>query len=125
MGREGRDTKRNQDGADVSTNDVEIAHRTGKPGGPRPRPIIVRFFSRQKRRLVLTERKKLKNSGVTVTEDLTKTNYDLLRKAKEHSATLATWSSNGKILVKLKNARTIYLDMTCDVHAVLTKAMEH
>lgn len=34
-------------GVPLTKNDIEIAHRTGKPGGSRPRPIIVRFHSRK------------------------------------------------------------------------------
>ncbi|XP_076455802.1 uncharacterized protein LOC143290334 [Babylonia areolata] len=66
----------------VSVSDIDIAHRTGKvgAGGGRPRPIIVRFMSRGKRGQVLTARRKLKQTGITVGEDLTQTNYRLLKK---------------------------------------------
>ncbi|KAL8569800.1 hypothetical protein ACOMHN_006526 [Nucella lapillus] len=40
-----------------------MAHRTGKPGGPGPRPIIVRFHSRMLRSRVLADRRKLKKTG--------------------------------------------------------------
>ncbi|KAL8603130.1 hypothetical protein ACOMHN_059302 [Nucella lapillus] len=52
-------------GVPVSKADIEMAHRTGRPGGPRPRPIIVRFHSRMLRSRVLADRRKLKKTGVS------------------------------------------------------------
>ncbi|KAL8605641.1 hypothetical protein ACOMHN_050316 [Nucella lapillus] len=62
--------------------DVEIAHRAGKKpeGGGRPRPILIRFLSRRQRGRVLAARRKLKQSGISVGEDLTEHNYPLLKK---------------------------------------------
>ena len=112
-----------QVGVSVTERDVEVAHRSGKPGGPRPRPILLRFLSRRKRGEVLADRRKLKNSGVSVGEDLTSANYSLLQRASKHSATLAAWSSNGKVIVKLKNNKTFQLTIDCDVDGTLSKAM--
>ena len=42
-----------------------------------------------------------------VGEDLTYANYQVSKKAMEHSATLAVWSSNGRILAKVKNGRKL------------------
>ncbi|KAL8592237.1 hypothetical protein ACOMHN_030912 [Nucella lapillus] len=100
-----------------------MAHRTGKPGGPRPQPIIVRFHSRMLRSRVLADRRKLKKTGVSVGEDLTLLNYKLLKRAEQHSATLSAWASNGKILAKIKNGKTLRLDITMNVDKELIKAM--
>ena len=110
-------------GVAVSKEDIEIAHRTGKPGGDRPRPIIVRFFSRRVRGSVLTQRRNLKRTGVSVGEDLTQLNYQLLKKVHQHSATLSTWSSNGKIFTKIKNGKLLKLDVNMNVEDVLNKEM--
>ena len=110
-------------GVPVKGEDIEIAHRVGKAGGARPRPILVRFLTRRLRGRVLADRKRLKQSGVSVSEDLTLSNYKLLKKANDHSATLAAWSSNGKILVKTKNGQTIKLDIEMNVDEVLARAM--
>ena len=110
-------------GVPVTAQDVDMAHRTGKPGGPRPRPIIVRLHSRRLRSQVLADRRKLKQSGVSVGEDLTQLNYRLLQRASQHSTTLAAWSSNGKILSKVKNGRTVILDLDMNVDAELNRAM--
>ncbi|KAL8599104.1 hypothetical protein ACOMHN_007820 [Nucella lapillus] len=37
----------NKVGVTVRTDDIEIAHRAGKPGWSRPRPILARFFQQE------------------------------------------------------------------------------
>ncbi len=113
-------------GVKVTEADIDVAHRIGPPPPKgRSRPIIVRFLSRQARDLVVSNRKNLKNKGVAVGEDLTKANYSLLLAAEKHSATLAAWSSNGKILSKLKNGRIIRVDIDMDINAVFKKGLSH
>ena len=94
-------------GVPVVEADIEVAHRLGVrfPRQDRSRPIIVRFLSRKKKDEVLTNRRKRKGNKqrIAIGEDLTPLNYKLLKEAKEHSATLDAWSSNGKIIAKLKN----------------------
>ena len=67
----------------------------------------------------------LKNKEVAVGEDLTKANYNLLLAAEKHSATLAAWSSNGKILSKLQNGPTIRVDIDMDINAMFKKGLSH
>ena len=112
-------------GVPVQAADLEIAHRTGKAPekGGRPRPIIVRFHSRKQRGLVLSARRKLKASGVSVGEDLTQANYKLLRTVSTHSAVLSAWSSNGKILARLKNSKILKVDINTDFDHLFRKEM--
>lgn len=49
---------------------IDVAHRVGKKKKDRPRAIIVRFHNRDDRMEVLRERKKLKNTGITIVDDL-------------------------------------------------------
>ena len=67
----------------------------------------MRFFDRKKRDIVITSRRNLKNKGIVIGEDLTYASYQVFRKASEHSATMSVWSSNGKILAKVKNGRIV------------------
>ena len=115
----------NKLGVPVTVADIEIAHRSGRANAAagRPRPILIRFFSRRQRGLVLSARRKLKHSGVSVSEDLTKSNYQLLKRASDHSATMAVWSSSGKILAKLKNGKTLRVDTNTDINALFAREM--
>lgn len=113
-------------GVKVTEADIDVAHRTGPPpSNGRNRPIIVRFLSRQARDLVLSNRRNLKNKGVAVGEDLTKANYNLLLAAEKHSATLAAWSSGGKVLSKLKNGRVIRVDIDMDINEAFKNGLSH
>ena len=89
--------------------DVDRSHRTGPAREPttssstaprpaRPRPIIVKLTSYRKRAEILANRRKLKGSGVTIAEDLTMKNLDLLKKTKKSSKVLAAWTSDGRVI---------------------------
>lgn len=109
-------------GVKTSPQDIEVAHRSGKPG-EKARPVLVRFFDRKKRDEILANRRKLKNKGFAIDEDLTWLNYKLSRKASVHSASMAVWSSNGKILAKLKNNVIIRVNVNTNSDEVFQKAM--
>jgi len=74
---------------------------------------------------VLTNRRKLKGNDkkIATGEDLTSLNNKLLKEAKEHSATLDAWSSNGKIIAKFKNGKTVTLDICRDLDTTVRKEM--
>lgn len=113
-------------GVQTKEEDLEAAHRVGKPGvsvNGRPRPIIVRFSNRRVRDRVLADRKKLKGKKISIGEDLTMANYKLEREAFNHSASSATWSVNGKIFAKLKNGQTVQIRYGDNVNAIFVKAM--
>ena len=83
----------------MAKSDIEAAHRVGNRLScqDRGRPIAVRFLSRKKDE-VLSNCRKLEGNKkkIATEEDLTSLNYKLLKEAKEHSAILDAWSSNGK-----------------------------
>ena len=114
-------------GIPITASDIEVAHRTGQRSSTRARPILVRFFDRKKRDSVLTSRRNLKSKGIVIGEDLTYANYQVFRKASEHSATMSVWSSNGKILAKVKNGRMVRVNIHThldEVSGVLCREMK-
>ena len=62
------------------------------------RPIIVKFATYRAKQTV---RRRLKNSGITIAEDLTSHNYEILKEARSSPRVSAAWSSDGRILVAL------------------------
>ena len=110
-------------GVPVNAADIEVAHRVGQRSSTGSRPIIDRFFDRKKRDEVLRNRRNLKRKVFVVGEDLTYANYQVSKKAMEHSATLAVWSSNGRILAKVKNGRIVRLNIHKDLDEVFKRAM--
>lgn len=87
----------------VKKEDIAAAHRLGrrdknKKGG---RAIIVRFISRKVRDSVIKERRKLKASGIVITEDLTQQQFVLLNAVKaDEEVCSQAWSDNGKVYMK-------------------------
>lgn len=72
-------------GVTVQLTDIDRSHRVGVKRGDRPRPLIAKFVSYRNRNELFRNKRKLKNSGITIREDLTKVRYNLLQEAiKKH-----------------------------------------
>ena len=50
-------------------------------------------------------------------------NYQVFRKANEHSAAMSAWSSNGKILAKAKDGRIVRVNIHTDLDEAFRRAM--
>ena len=110
-------------GVSCTPADVEVAHRAGQRSRDKARPILVRFFDRKKRDAVIGARRALKNKGTVIGEDLTSANYKLSNEAFRHSATMSVWSSNGKVLAKLKNGQVMRLNIHMNLDLTFGRAM--
>ena len=110
-------------GIPITASDIEVAHRTGQRCSTGARPIFVRFFDRKKRDSVLTSRRNLKKKGIVFREDLTYASYQVFRKASQHAATMSVWSSNGKILAKVKDGRIVRVNIHTDLDESVRRAM--
>ncbi|XP_063966508.1 uncharacterized protein LOC129277326 [Lytechinus pictus] len=102
-------------GVDLHLRDIDRSHRVPRRNEPvpnekgeiKPRAIIIKLTSYQHRQNLLMNRRKLKNTKMSLHEDLTKTNRSLLWEATkasnlQGSNVLSAWSSNGKIIVSVK-----------------------
>ena len=81
---------------DVVGSDIEALHRVGKSQKRNARGVIVKFVNRKKKDSVLRQRRLLKGTGVTITEDLTKTNLDRLMTVRSNPSVDNAWTHNGK-----------------------------
>jgi hypothetical protein len=121
-----------QVGVAVTADDIEACHRVGPVGGAasqrggkgaRPRAIIVRLKDRGVRDNILVNRKKLKGKKISIAEDLTYENNRMSTLAYKHSATMSTWTKNGKVFAKLKTGKTVKIPYGCNVDSFLKKEM--
>ena len=98
----------------LTINDIKNSHRLG----PRrqnqrntratktvPRAIIFRLATTRKRREIFVNKKKLKNTGITITENLTRIRYDIYKKALTKFGKGFVWTNQGKIVVNANNAK--------------------
>ena len=84
----------------IESNEIVTAHVL--PASPeflqeKPPNIIVQFARRERRSEVIQRRRQLKNTGITILEDLTTSNVKLMNPVRNHPRIKNTWSSNGKI----------------------------
>jgi len=99
---------------DVQLADIDRSHRVGKPSTPgtngavKPRAIIVKFTSYRTRRAVFSVKKRLRGSKVSISEDLTRHRYNLLRQATEEHGRGNVWSSDGRITWVIDRQRNTF-----------------
>lgn len=86
-------------GISLSLSDIDRSHRIGQASNTTSsRPIIVKFTSYRARAKFIGARRKLKGSKIVITEDLTRSNQQLLQKTRDHSAVKTAWSHDGNII---------------------------
>jgi hypothetical protein len=107
----------NKLGLNLSSTDITAAHRNGPTGvrtnigtmATRPAPVLIQFMRRAKKNLLLSNRKHLKGTGVSVSEQLTAKRIKLLLDATElqkANKILGAWAHDGKILIKIADGST-------------------
>ena len=95
-------------GLNVSPLDIDIAHRLGKFQEGTSRPVIAKFVQRQMKNTIMKNVKYLKNTRISINEDLTKLNRKVLSsmRLKDKANVTKTWSYDGKLFMKDKNDQT-------------------
>ena len=88
-------------GLTIENSEYDRIHRVGRRGS-KNRQMIVKFKSYRTKAEVIKHRRKLKGTiGLFINEDLTAYNLDLYHQARGVPFIAATWSSDGKVFVKL------------------------
>ena len=95
----------------VSETDIDIAHRLGNFEKDRERSVIVRFTRRSVRNEVIQNRKKLKDTPVIITDNLSPANMRLFYRLKELVGGRNVWSIEGKLFAKVGHGQTKRVDM--------------
>ena len=97
----------------LTKDDIDRSHRTGKPREanpqsktkPKPRPILIKLCSYRKLAEIMKLKRNLKNTGISVNEDLTRRNHSLLIAASKSPKVEAAWSTDGRILAAIKTTK--------------------
>ena len=87
-----------KDKLDIELQDMDIdrTHRIGR-ASDKPRSILVKFTSYRARNILIKQRRKLKGSKISIHEDLTKRNQELLMKTSKQLGVVSTWSQDGRV----------------------------
>jgi hypothetical protein len=91
----------------INKSDLDRSHRlnTKKRNQNRPRPIIVKFSSYNKRAEVFKVKRRLKGSGVSLSESLTAQRQQLLDTVRNNPAVATTWTLDGRIICLLNGSQ--------------------
>ena len=85
---------------EISASDIDRSYRIGKKSSGKKRPIIIKLARYNCRRHVYHNKKKLKYSGMLITESLTKFRLIKLNEARDHHGFRNVWSVDGRIMFK-------------------------
>lgn len=91
----------------VSSEDIDRCHRLGVAGphNKRKRPIIVKFVSYQTREAVWRGKRNLRNSGLLITESLTRMRSDLLSLVQKIVGPKNCWTQDGTVIAIHNNKK--------------------
>ena len=96
------DLAREKLGFSLSNGDIDRSHRVYQKDPNKPKPIIVKLCSYNVKTQFMKNKKKLKGSGVSIQEDLTKTTVNLLRKTSDHQKVNTAWTTDGRVFAAVK-----------------------
>ncbi|XP_063369267.1 uncharacterized protein LOC134657632 [Cydia amplana] len=83
----------------LTINDVKRCHRLGQPRKNLTRCILLKFSDVSVRNSVWFDKKRLKGSGVTLSEFLTKPRHDVFMAARERLGIRRCWTRDGNVYV--------------------------
>ncbi|KAJ8709376.1 hypothetical protein PYW07_009202 [Mythimna separata] len=86
----------------VTPTDITACHRLGT-NTSKPRPLLVRFESRIVRNEVWRNKSKLKGSGLTLSEFLTKPRHEIFMNARKQYGIHKCWTSDGKVIIQVSD----------------------
>lgn len=101
----------------MKAEDLDRSHRLGRnrQTSTRPRPIIVKFARYNKRMEVFRVKKKLKASGISISESLTTKRYDLYTAAQTHPSIKSSWTLDGRIICLLTDNKKVVVQTNKDL----------
>ena len=89
---------------DMTENEIDRSHRTGrKKDGQRSRPIIVKLTRYNTRKKAFAKKRKLKGTGIRITESLMAKRMEQLNKAREEHSFTNVWTTDGRTLFRRPN----------------------
>ena len=104
--------------ADFTTSNIKTAYRLGRSLGNKPRPIVVKFTSTHVRHSVWISKTKLKGSGITVSEFLTKNRHDVFMLARQRFGVGKCWTRDGSINVIASNGLRYRVECMSELQSI-------
>ena len=106
---------------ECTTDDIEASHPLPSRSSEKQPAVIVRFRSRKKRDEVLRSRKNLKGTNVSISEDLTSLNMQLLNRLKKSDKIKSCWTWNGRVFgIGTESGNKCLFKPFCSIEETLT-----
>lgn len=109
---------------DVAISSCFRAGRKTAEAKTKPRHVVVNFHKQDSKMLLIKNRRRLKDSGIMIVEDLISDRHELLKKCQEIFGTKSTWTLNGTVHVrynKVKYKVTTSTDIDAIIEGKATK----
>lgn len=106
------------DMAAFSSISLSRCHRLGRPNDKKPRPVLVKFREGSLRDKVWFTKTKLRGSGITLSEFLTKTRHALFMEARKRHGIKQCWTRDGLIHVLASDGSRHQVDSLVSLDAV-------
>lgn len=84
---------------DLSVDDISRCHRLGGASSEKTRAIVIKFRDISLRNKVWFSKTNLKNTGITLSEFLTKSRHETFTAARQHFGITKCWTKNGFIMI--------------------------
>ncbi len=111
----------NKLGLKMTPSDIDILHRLGRFSANYDRCVIVKFVSRKSKISVLSQRKKLKGSTISISEDLTSANHQHLQNVRQAECVSQAWSKDGKVFAKDEGGIIVLVPVGANVKSLVEK----
>ena len=84
---------------DLCIDDVSRCQRLGRVSQGKPRPILIKFRDLSLRNQIWYSKASLKNTGITLSEFLTKTRHEVFMVARQRFGISKCWTKGGNIII--------------------------
>ncbi|CAG4939652.1 unnamed protein product [Colias eurytheme] len=103
---------------ELMTDNISRCHRIGVLKEDKPRPILIKFNDLGVKNSVWASKAKLKGSGITLSEFLTKRRHEIFMAARKRHGVSRCWTRGGQILVIAPDGSRHRVDCIDDVDAI-------
>ncbi|KAI5651350.1 hypothetical protein NE865_00594 [Phthorimaea operculella] len=103
--------------SDLTLTDLQSCHRLGS-STTKARPVLVRFRDLEHRRLVWDTKTSLKDTGIVISEFLTKSRHEVFMAARSHFSVKNCWSE-GKIIILLPDGSRKRIEVLSELKSLI------
>lgn len=104
--------------ADFSSSSLSRCHRLGRPVENKPRPLLVKFREVSVRDKVWFTKTKLKGTGITLSEFLTKSRHTVFMRARQLYGVTKCWTRDGVINVLAPDGSLHQVECLAELDAI-------